>query len=73
MAYRFEVIDVRTTVIAASIIVEGASSPEDAARKALGIEVVRSGAAEAIVARVYWQASLGSPKSMIQVYKKVDR
>jgi len=65
----FEVVDVRTDIIEASATIEGASSPEDAARKALGIEVFRSGRRQDLVARVYWQR-MGEPKNMVRLYSK---
>ena len=52
-------------------MIEGASSPEDAARKALGIDVVRSGATKDLVAKVYWQP-MEQPLTMVRMYAKVE-
>ena len=52
------------------LVVEGASSPEDAARKALGVEVVRSGSKRDLIAKVYWQP-LGQPLTMVRLYTKI--
>lgn len=69
MGLVFEVIDLRTEIIASAKMVEDASSPEDAARKALGIDVFRSGRRSDLVARVYWQR-MGEPKNMVRLYSK---
>lgn len=71
MAKSFRVIDLRQAgpeVIDA--IIESAS-PEEAARKALGIEVVRSGSRRDLVAKVYWQP-IGQPLTMVRLYAKID-
>ena len=47
------------------------ASPEEAARKVLGIEVVRSGSKRDLVAKVYWQP-VGQPLTMVRLYAKVD-
>lgn len=65
----FEVIDLRSDTIETSEIVENVSSPEEAARKALGIDVFRSGRKHNLVARVYWQRA-GEPKNMVRLYAK---
>ncbi len=62
----FRVIDVRSNVIEAEQKVVG-SSPEDAARQALGIDVFRSGPRQHLVARVYWQGFSGPP-NMVRLY-----
>ncbi len=67
----FQVFDLRPETPAAPVEVE-ATSPEDAARKVLGVEVFRSGRARDLIARVYWQAA-GS-KNMVRLYgKPVER
>ena len=72
MALNYRVVDVRTDVIdPQEITVEGARSPEDAARQALGIDVVRSGHRRDLVARVYWQ-SVGQPVTMVRLYGRVS-
>ena len=71
MAITYRVVDVRSTIVdPVEILVEGGSSPEGAVKQALGVEVVRSGAKENLVARVYWQ-SLGQPVSMVRLYQKL--
>ncbi|WP_158409498.1 hypothetical protein [Devosia psychrophila] len=47
-----------------------ASSPEAAARKALGIDLVRSGAKRDLRAKVYFQHP-GQSLSMVRLYAKV--
>lgn len=69
MAIIFEVVDLRSEVSMASAMVEGAVSPEDAARKILGMDVFRSGRRQDLVARVYWQGT-GGPKNMVRLYAK---
>lgn len=64
----FRVIDLRTQVIAPEQTVQ-ASSPEDAARIVLGIDVYRSGAKQHLVARVYWR-TLTAPPNMVRLYSK---
>ncbi|WP_108459205.1 hypothetical protein [Devosia naphthalenivorans] len=72
MAITYRVIDVRETLIdPLDILIEGVRSPEEAARQALGIDVVRSGAKQNLVARVYWQ-SVGQPVNMVRLYKKPE-
>jgi hypothetical protein len=54
-------------------IVEAASSPEDAARKAIGEVLVRSGRRSDLRARVYYQYP-EQPLSMVRLYAKaIDR
>ncbi len=52
------------------LIVEGARTPEDAAREALGLKLIRSGSRRDLAARVYWQHS-GQPMNMVRLYTKV--
>ncbi|WIY54165.1 hypothetical protein O9Z70_06490 [Devosia sp. YIM 151766] len=69
MAVVFQVIDLRTDVIGAAVEVQNATSPEDAARQVLGIDVFRSGNKRDLVARVYWQQMSG-PTNMVRLYSK---
>lgn len=62
----FRVIDLRSNIIEQEQKVSG-SSPEDAARQALGIDVFRSGLKKHLVARVYWQG-LSGPPNMVRLY-----
>lgn len=72
MSRSFRVVDLRADASAAmDIVIEGARSPEEAAREALGIELVRSGAKRDIAAKVYWQP-VGQPLTMVRLYSKVD-
>lgn len=69
MAKVFQVVDLRGDEISAIVVVEGATSPEEAARQVLGINVYRSGSRRDLVARVYWQNATG-PKNMVRLYSK---
>jgi hypothetical protein len=71
MAITYRVVNVRDDVIdPTEIIIAGARSPEDAARQALGIDLVRSGQRKDLIARVYWQ-SPGQPMNMVRLYRRV--
>ena len=71
MAITYRVVDVRSDIIdPTETIITDARSPEDAARQALGVDVVRSGQRKDLVARVYWQ-SLGQPMNMVRLYRRV--
>lgn len=69
MAKNFRVVDLRPQ--GKEVVIEGASSPDDAARKALGIDVVRSGAKKDLVAKVYWQP-MEQPLTMVRMYAKIE-
>ena len=47
-----------------------AANPEEAARKALGEELVRSGAKRALRAKVYYQRP-GEPRNMVRLYNRL--
>lgn len=65
------VVDLRTGAEAgAETIVEGAKSPEAAAKQALGLDLVRSGARKDLVAQVYWQLTPDST-NMVRLYSRV--
>ena len=64
----FRVIDLRTDLIESEQKIQ-ASSPEEAARMVLGIDVYRSGAKQHLVARVYWQG-LSGPPNMVRLYSR---
>jgi hypothetical protein len=71
MAITYRVVDVRDDIIdPKEIIITGARSPEDAARQALDVDLVRSGQRKDLAARVYWQ-SLGQPMNMVRLYRRV--
>lgn len=70
MTQTYRVIDLRNSLEnAAEITIEGARSPEDAVRQALGIHVARSGRRQDLVARVYWQPA-GQPVNMVRLYTR---
>lgn len=71
MTRNFRVVDLRQSAPSSDIdiIVDDAPTPEAAARQALGIDVVRSGARRDIVAKVYWQP-LGQPLTMVRLYAR---
>lgn len=70
----YRVVDCRTGVAdAGEVIVDSAISPEDAALKATGETLVRSGRRADLRVRVYFQHA-GQPMSMVRLYSKaVDR
>ena len=70
MTMIYRVIDLRTGVDGPhQIIVEGENTPERAAKKALDLDLVRSGSKRDLTARVYWQVS-GQPTNMVRLYTK---
>ena len=71
MTKSFRVVDLRqdAPLIDTDVIVDDVQSPEAAAREALGLNVVRSGAKRDLVAKVYWQP-LGQPLTMVRLYAK---
>lgn len=70
MTMTYRVIDLRTDMVDLNeIIVEGETSPERAAMKALGLDLMRSGNKRDLTARVYWQAA-GHPLNMVRLYAK---
>lgn len=73
MTRSFRVVDLRQPAVLAGtdIIINDVQSPEAAAREALGIQVVRSGARRDLVAKVYWQP-LGQPLTMVRLYAKSE-
>lgn len=65
------VVDLRPTAEpGAQTIVEGAKSPEAAAKQALGLDLVRSGSRKDLVAQVYWQLTPDST-NMVRLYSRV--
>lgn len=74
MPTSYRVIDLRLAApdpaTAEEIIVEGAKSPEAAARQALGVELVRSGSRKDLAARVYWQLT-PEATNMVRLYTRV--
>jgi hypothetical protein len=68
-ALRYRVRDLRTNgEYAVDVLVTEARSPEDAIRKALGLDVVRSGSSKALVARVFWE-SIGRTNHSIDLFR----
>lgn len=71
MAQSYRVIDLRPEAQGAdAIVVDSARSPESAAREALGLDLVRSGAKKDLVAQVYWQLGPDA-KNMVRLYSRV--
>lgn len=70
----YRVVDCRTDVInPQEMIIDSASSPEDAALKAVGETLVRSGRRGDLRVRVYFQHP-GQVMSMVRLYAKaIDR
>ena len=67
----FRVVDARlNTQVPPDVTVE-ASSPEGAAKSALGLDLVRSGQKEDLAARVYW-SDKGQPMRMVRLYLRVQ-
>ncbi|SEQ02750.1 hypothetical protein SAMN05428969_1605 [Devosia sp. YR412] len=65
----YRVIDMQEERIVALDLVVKASSPEAAAKLALGMDLVRSGAKRDLQARVYFQHP-GQALSMVRLYRK---
>lgn len=72
MPISYRVIDLRTSSVASGETIVEAGSPEDAARQALGLDLVRSGRRSDIKARVYFQSSGAQPISMVRLYGKAE-
>ena len=71
MSQSYRVVDLRPEgETIGEAMVEGVKSPEAAARQALGLELVRSGAKKDLVAQVYWQLAEGST-NMVRLYSRV--
>jgi hypothetical protein len=71
MTTQYRVRDLREeTQAPEQLIVEGVKSPEAAAKQALGIDLVRSGARKDLVAQVYWQLAPEST-NMVRLYSRV--
>jgi hypothetical protein len=71
MTTSYRVLDMRTEMTSpAELTVARARSPEDAARQALGLDLVRSGHRRDLIARVYWQPE-GQPVTMVRLYRRV--
>jgi hypothetical protein len=70
MATDYRVVDLRQDPAATDGVAIGASSPEAAALRVLGIELVRSGARNELAAKVYWQID-DHPVNMVRLYHKI--
>jgi hypothetical protein len=67
---QYRVVDLRCEPVAPDdVIVERARSPEDAAKVALGIHLVRSGKAKDLQAKVYF-VDRNDVMSMVRLYRK---
>jgi hypothetical protein len=69
MATEYRVIDLQTETIDPEPKTVKASSPEEAVRLALGLDLVRSGSKRDLRARVYCQYP-GRPTTMVRLYTK---
>lgn len=69
MSLSYRVVDLRGETIVPDVIVDTASSPEEAARQALGVDLVRTGQRKDLHARVYFQHR-GQPLTMVRLYRK---
>lgn len=72
MSTSYRIVDLRSTEDNAEHIVNGAKSPELAARDALGIELVRSGSPKQLAAKVYWKVPGEEPINVVRLYNKVN-
>lgn len=77
MPTKYRVIDLRSVTpdgeqqsTTKEYLIEGAKSPEAAARDALGLELVRSGSKKDLVAQVYWQLAPDAT-NMVRLYSRV--
>jgi len=70
----FRIVDCRSqTIDPSEIVIEQASTPEDAAFRAIGEQLVRSGRQSDLRVRVYYQHA-NQPLSMVRLYAKaIDR
>ena len=71
MPHSYRVRDLRPDAPVAEHVVENVSSPEAAARKALELDLVRSGAKKDLVAQVYWQIA-PEATNMVRLYARVE-
>lgn len=53
-------------------VVTGVRSPEQAAKKALGLDLVRSGAPAFLRAQVYFSRKPNEPSTMVRLYTMVS-
>lgn len=65
----FRVVDLTNNEEERETTVEGVRTPEEAAKKALGLDLVRSGAKRMAAAKVYWQD--GQATSMLRLYLRL--
>jgi hypothetical protein len=68
-SHSFRVVDLRSEIAGISQMVE-ATTPEAAAIKALGVDVVRSGRTKDLVAKVYWQLP-GQATNVVRLYQRI--
>jgi hypothetical protein len=71
MGSRYRVVDLRSGAQSGEILIDTARSPEDAAFKATGERLVRSGRPADLRVRVYFQQD-GQPMSMVRLYRRVE-
>lgn len=71
MKTTYRVVDLRNADTPAETRITGAKTPEEAALKALGLHLVRSGRKAALVARVYWKNG-DQPTNMVRLYSRAE-
>ena len=67
----FRVIDLQSELVEPAAHFVKASTPEAAARKALGADLVRSGRPKNVRARVYFQQP-DQPMTMVRLYERAE-
>lgn len=72
MAHSYRVVDLRPDANGAGeVIIDGVNSPEAAAKKAFGLDLVRSGSKKDLIAQVYWQLT-PEATNMVRLYARVE-
>ncbi|WEK05792.1 MAG: hypothetical protein P0Y65_05920 [Candidatus Devosia phytovorans] len=70
MSRTYKVIDLRSTIIDPEPMMVTASTPEEAVRLQLDLELVRAGERGDLLARVYWTERSGVT-NMVRLYRRV--
>jgi hypothetical protein len=71
MGSKYRVVDLSAAAQSDETLIDAARSPEDAAFKATGEKLVRSGRPGDLRVRVYFQQD-GQPVSMVRLYRRVE-
>lgn len=73
MAKSFRVVDLRADSSGIDLgLVDGVQSPEVAALKVMGVDLVRSGARSDLVAKVYFKNKEAESLNMVRLYRRVE-